>query len=250
MGNYGYSKIKGSRGSNSVHDRHYLRNPIRTLELLFFDTYLIIALMFGGERFSSEPVGDDQSQPKKIPGYEGPDYERESGVFPVETFNADLPSFDALAIFTAADKGRPMQESDSIAALAGIGLEGDRYAKKTGAYSGTKRIPDTDRQVSLISRAGIHEVNAKLIAEGKQTFTEAETRRNIVIEIDPDQLNNLVGKRFKVGDVIMEGVELCTPCSRPSKLSGKPEFEQAFENRGGLRARIITDGVISKHTLT
>ena len=61
-----------------------------------------------------------------------------------------------------------------------------------------------------------------------------------------------MGGRFKVGDVLMEGVELCEPCRRPPALVGRASdgeaFELAFKNRGGLRARIIIGGNIYRGT--
>jgi MOSC domain-containing protein YiiM len=140
------------------------------------------------------------------------------------------------AIFISPDKGIPMQSQERINAIAGIGLEGDRYARGTGAYSKSKR--EVIRHVSLVSQEAIDAANT---ANGT-TFTAAETRRNILTEgID---LNELVGQEFSVGGVRMKGVGLCDPCARPSALSGKPGFEPAFRQRGGLRAEILTDGDI------
>lgn len=75
------------------------------------------------------------------------------------------------------------------------------------------------------------------------SFSPAETRRNLLTEgVD---LNALVGECFMVGAVKMRGVELCDPCARPSNLAGKDGFETAYRKRGGLRAEILTSGVIS-----
>lgn len=143
-----------------------------------------------------------------------------------------------VAIFTCRAKGLPMQESVSVKAFEGLGLENDRYALRTGAYPSTGSLP---RDVSLISLEAIHEANRV----SGTSFTMAETRRNIVTTgID---LNPLVGKAFRVGDVKMYGVELCDPCMRPGKLAGKDgiAFEAAFTQRGGLRAKILTTGIIA-----
>jgi MOSC domain-containing protein YiiM len=59
-------------------------------------------------------------------------------------------------------------------------------------------------------------------------------------------LNSLVGIEFAIGQVWVRGMELCTPCLRPSVLSGKPEFNSAFDGIGGLRVRVLTDGELSK----
>lgn len=162
----------------------------------------------------------------------------------------ELPVLSAVAIFVSATKGEPMQIRNEVNALTGLGLEGDRYASRTGAFSGTHRIPDEDRQISLISRQAIDDANAHLLAEGQQPFADNETRRNIVVDYPSEALNALVGQIFFVGAVQIEGVELCTPCRRPTNLAKKPGFEQAFENRGGLRARILSDGVIKTKSAT
>ena len=142
-----------------------------------------------------------------------------------------------LALYIAQEKGRAMEERPNVSALAGIGLEGDRYALGGGAWSDSKR--KTMRHVSLIAQEAIDEANAAL----ERPFERAETRRNIVTQgID---LNALVGKEFLVGSVRMRGVELCDPCGRPSKLSGKDGFEAAFQLRGGLRAEILSSGPIA-----
>ena len=141
------------------------------------------------------------------------------------------------AIFITPDKGLPMQPQQKVHAIAGVGLEGDRYARGTGAYSKSKR--EVIRHVSLVSEEAIDAANA----EQGTNFTASETRRNILTQgID---LNTLVGQEFFVGGVRMRGVELCDPCARPSALSHKPNFEPAFRQRGGLRAEILSNGDIA-----
>ena len=74
------------------------------------------------------------------------------------------------------------------------------------------------------------------------SFQAKDTRRNIVVSNFP--LNHLVGKQFVVGEVVMRGVELCHPCTRPDVLSGKVGFKEAFKNCGGLRGKVLNTGVI------
>lgn len=155
------------------------------------------------------------------------------------------------AIFISPAKGEPMQPIYAVRAIAGIGLEGDRYALKAGAYSGV-RIPDEDRAITLISFEAFQVANGEFMKAGFRELSVAEARRNIVMQdMDPDELNSLVGKRFMLGEVELEGSELCDPCARPANVlkrgsgAGKA-FEQAFQQRGGLRARILTDGSINE----
>lgn len=152
-----------------------------------------------------------------------------------------------LSIAIALDKGEPMQEfARAITLGTGTGLSAnndrlekrvfnDRYGTGKGAWSKNVRVP---RDVSFIATEAIDEANRSL----SQPFTFLETRRNILtVGVD---LNGLLGKEFLVGDIMFVGVELCDPCDRPSKLCGKPGFKQAFANRGGLRAQILSQGCI------
>jgi MOSC domain-containing protein YiiM len=54
-----------------------------------------------------------------------------------------------------------------------------------------------------------------------------------------EELLQLVGKRFRLGDVEMLGVEDCAPCEEPSLLSGKVNFKARFSGLGGLRAKVL-----------
>lgn len=129
-----------------------------------------------------------------------------------------------------------MTQIESVQALAGIGLEGDRYATGKGAYSQAKK--QKIRHVSLIAREAIAQANTHLLLP----YTEAQTRRNIVTE--GADLNQLVGKTFWLGQAVLYGTELCDPCKRPEKLTGQPGFEQAFQQLGGLRAEVLQSGLV------
>lgn len=140
-------------------------------------------------------------------------------------------------IYIAPDKGVPMQAVKHIGAFAFRGLAGDRYALGKGAYS--KGTRQTVRDVTLLACEDIAAANASAGTD----FTEAETRRNIITSgID---LEELVGCQFTIGVVEMLGIEPADPCGRPSKLSGKPDFKAAFAGRGGLRAQVLTSGLIA-----
>ena len=68
-----------------------------------------------------------------------------------------------------------------------------------------------------------------------------ETRRNVVTR--GIALNHLVGKRFRVGEVLLQGIRLCEPCDHLESLT-RPGVRQALLHRGGLRAQILEGGVI------
>ncbi len=151
----------------------------------------------------------------------------------------DIPK--VVAIFVAPEAGAPMEPRDMVVARQGRdgrsgGLDGDRYDRGAGAFS--KSRLEVARDVTIISREAIQAASQVLGAP----FDESKTRRNIVTEgLDP---NWLVGVRFNVGSVALEGVELAVPCDRPSKLAGIPGFREAFRAAGGLRARVVGDGEI------
>ncbi len=55
-------------------------------------------------------------------------------------------------------------------------------------------------------------------------------------------LKSLLGREFQLGEARMRGVEVCTPCPRPSAISKKPGFKEVFEGRGGIRAEVLQTG--------
>jgi MOSC domain-containing protein YiiM len=127
---------------------------------------------------------------------------------------------------------------------AALGIEGDRYALGTGAYSSA--IPSKIRHISIISLAGIDIANQWLKAGNEPLFSAAETRRNILLTgIAPDALNALVGQQFQLGHLLMLGTELCTPCERPAQLLDRSNFRDAFEGRGGIRAQVLNSGTLA-----
>ena len=148
------------------------------------------------------------------------------------------------AIYLATTAGSKMQAINHVRVKAGFGIEGDRYALGTGAYS--KVEPAKVRQISLISSLGIETANDWLRAGDEPTFNGSETRRNIVLDgITATELNNLVGKQFHLGNLLLLGSEICTPCERPAQLLNKPGFMQAFEGRGGIRAEVLSSGTLA-----
>jgi MOSC domain-containing protein YiiM len=72
-------------------------------------------------------------------------------------------------------------------------------------------------------------------------MTADKPRRNLVTV--GVRLNRLLGKQFRAGDALLEGLELCEPCSLFAKRT-YPQVLPFFKGRGGLRARIIEGGTI------
>jgi MOSC domain-containing protein YiiM len=139
-----------------------------------------------------------------------------------------------VAIYVATAAGAPMQARDRIEAVAGTGLRDDRYATRTGTYSGTGRGA---RDVTLIEREAVAAVRRE---DPAIDVREEQTRRNLVTE--GVELNGLVGRTFRVGSVRMHGVRLAEPCLYLEQLTGLAGVCASLVHRGGLRAEILDDG--------
>ena len=140
---------------------------------------------------------------------------------------------EALAIAPAAEAA--MQLLEVARAVAGRGLEGDRYAARTGTFT-----PRGDNRPGYDLTLMAGEVLDELTVTGV-AIDFAATRRNVLTRgID---VNALVGRTFRIGDVVCEGLRLCEPCVHLDKLSG-PGFLRPLIHKGGLRADILTDGEI------
>ena len=144
-----------------------------------------------------------------------------------------------IGLYICSAAGQPMVASMQAQALAGSGFAGDRYATNQGTFS---RSP-IRRHVSLIACEAIEEANRNLVEHGLAPFGMHETRRNIITE--GFDLYAILGREFQIGEVRMRGTEPTKPCHRPSALVQKTGFAQAYAARGGVRAEVLMDGVIS-----
>src|SRR5205823_7893927 len=123
------------------------------------------------------------------------------------------------------DEGVPtLREVASVAVLAGKGVVGDRYFFADGAAPG--------RALTLVEA---EEVERAGLAPGA-------TRRQVTVR--GVRLNDLVGKRFRVGDVECVGVELCEPCKHLESMT-RPGIIRELARRAGINADILNDGTIS-----
>jgi len=139
-----------------------------------------------------------------------------------------------VSVHIAPTATAPMQSVRRVKAVAGKGLEGDRYAKKIGTYSNN---PGSGRDVTLIESEAIEALRRDYHVE----LDAGESRRNIVTQ--GISLNHLVDKEFRVGEVVLRGTRLCEPCAHMEKLTLKGAL-RGLIHRGGLRAEIVTGGTI------
>src|SRR5712664_2520538 len=137
-------------------------------------------------------------------------------------------------IHFAISEGEPMLATARIRVLAGIGLEGDRYATGRGHFSG---MPGTGRALTLIE-AEVLEALRDILGIALQP---GEARRNVTTR--GIALNALVGQRFRIGGVLCEAARLCEPCKYLEDLLAKP-IKDPLLGRGGLRAEVLEDGEI------
>lgn len=127
----------------------------------------------------------------------------------------------------------PMQLVRQVAALAGRGLEGDRYAAGAGTFS-PRGAHKPGYELTLIAAEVVEELTARNAA---LDFTS--TRRNVLTRgID---VNALVGREFTIGNVRCRGVRLAEPCAHLERIAG-PGLLRPLIHRGGVRADILDDG--------
>ena len=128
------------------------------------------------------------------------------------------------AIHLGADKAGKLSTVDSVHAVAGKGLEGDRHFKANGAKPG--------QALTLVEAEEVERVG----------LSAGETRRQLTVS--GVRLNDLVGKNFKVGEIECYGVELCEPCEHLESMT-RPGIIKDLVHRAGLNADILTDGRIA-----
>jgi MOSC domain-containing protein YiiM len=124
-----------------------------------------------------------------------------------------------------------MVSSQSVLVKEGKGIVGDRYFKASN-----RRGPDY--QLSLIELENIDAFNAEF---GTRLLADAP-RRNIVTS--GVRLNDLCGRQFRVGPILLEGLELCEPC-KLFKIRTDPRTLKFFMGKGGLRTRVLSGGVLA-----
>ena len=139
-----------------------------------------------------------------------------------------------LAIHIAPAASAPMVALDAARLIADVGIEGDRYATGLGTYS---HKPAPDRQVTLIEM----ETLDALARDHRIELPPHETRRNLTTAGVP--LNHLVGRQFRVGDVVLYGGRLNVPCQYLEDLLGKKVFKPLI-HRSGLNCLIVKGGTI------
>lgn len=138
-------------------------------------------------------------------------------------------------IYVASCKHGDQISVTSAQLIAGKGITGDRF------YANRKKHARLN--LTLIEAETIDCFNR---CYGENIQANASRRNLVTRDIS---LNDLVGKFFSIGPVLCKGWELCEPCivmARQFSTCRLPHAEiiRAFENKGGLRAEIVTNGII------
>jgi len=138
------------------------------------------------------------------------------------------------SIHITAVAGEPTVSVEEARAVAGKGLEGDRYFSGSGSWSST---PGSGRQVTLIEMETIEALDR----DYEMKIEPGQARRNVVTR--GVALNHLVGREFSVGEVRLRGMRLNEPCNHLASLTDE-KVKLGLVHRGGLRADIVSGGVI------
>ena len=129
-----------------------------------------------------------------------------------------------------ANNNQLIQEVNSIEVLANKGIVGDRHFHE---------FNDPYNQLSLIESENIDEYNIKF----SLNIPYIDFRRNVVTK--GIQLNELIGKKLKIGNVELEAIDLCRPCRHLTQMLDQNNILKEFLRKGGLRCQILSSSKIN-----
>ena len=130
----------------------------------------------------------------------------------------------------AANNNQSILEVNSIEVLANKGIVGDRHFHESN---------DPYNQLSLIESENIDDYNIKF----GLNIPYIDFRRNVVTK--GIKLNDLIGKKLKVGNVELEAIELCRPCRHLTEMLNQKNILKEFMRKGGLRCQILSSSKIN-----
>ena len=135
-----------------------------------------------------------------------------------------------VGIYIGLDESGPIASQESVEAVAGHGLKGDRYYNEDG-------WDEPKKELTLVEIEAVEGANREYDLD----IQPGDMRRQIVTR--GVALNHLVGQEFHVGEVKCRGIKIANPCSHLQKLTGKKVLKTMM-HRGGLRAQILESGTI------
>jgi MOSC domain-containing protein YiiM len=128
----------------------------------------------------------------------------------------------------------PLHSSDAVKCVSGRGIVGDRFFDHKEAYKGQITFFESEVYAELCTTLGVEDRDSGVF------------RRNALTR--GVRLNDLIGRDFEIQGLRFEGVAECSPCYWMDQAFGTGA-EEALRGRGGLRARILTDGVLRVDSL-
>ena len=137
---------------------------------------------------------------------------------------------EVIKLGIADNNNKPIKEVNSIEVLANKGIIGDRHFHD---------FNDPYNQLSLIESENIDEYNVRYGLNIPYT----DFRRNVITK--GIKLNDLIGKKLKIGSVELEGIELCRPCRHLTEMLDQKNILKEFMRKGGLRCQILSSSKIN-----
>ena len=134
-----------------------------------------------------------------------------------------------IKIGTTSDNNKKIKEAELIEVIENKGIVGDRHFKD---------FNDPYCQLSLIESENIDYYNSKY----GLNIDYIDFRRNIITK--GIRLNGLIGKKFSIGETLVEGVDLCRPCRHLSEMLNQNNILKEFMRKGGLRCQILSSSKI------
>tara|TARA_Y100000287_G_scaffold105617_1_gene84700 strand:+ start:23 stop:469 length:447 start_codon:yes stop_codon:yes gene_type:complete len=134
-----------------------------------------------------------------------------------------------IKIGITSNNNKKIKEAELIEVIENKGIVGDRHFKD---------FNDPYCQLSLIESENIDYYNSKY----GLNIDYIDFRRNIITK--GIRLNGLIGKKFSIGETLVEGVDLCRPCRHLSEMLNQNNILKEFMRRGGLRCQILSSSKI------
>ncbi len=132
---------------------------------------------------------------------------------------------EVLKLGIATNRNQPIKEVNSIEVLANKGVLGDRHFQE---------FNDPYNQLSLIESENIDDYNIRF----GLNIPYIDFRRNIITK--GINLNDLIGKKLKIGNVELEAIDLCRPCKHLTEVLNQDNILKEFLRKGGLRCQILS----------
>ena len=136
---------------------------------------------------------------------------------------------EVLKLGITENSNQPIKEVNSIEVLANKGIVGDRHFQE---------FNDPYNQLSLIESENIDYYNTKF----GLNIPYIDFRRNVITK--GIQLNDLVGKKLRIGTVEIEAIDLCRPCRHLTEMLNQDNVLKEFLRKGGIRCQILSSSDI------